>query len=184
MLKSYCCLLRGINVSGKNKIAMAALRDMCSDLGLINVQTYIQSGNIVLSSELSGTELEEKIASAIHQTFSLTVPVLVVSQKNMLEIRQAFPFDLQDAAANPAQHLVTFLANKPRKADTEKLLSLVKSPEKLQVSNQAVYLNCPNGYGKTKLNNQFMEKHFAMSATTRNWKSLNALCDMLSAIES
>ena len=72
----FIVILRGINVSGKNKLPMQELRSLLNELGFENVHTYIQSGNIVLQSEKSKEEVVTIIKEGILAKFGYEVPVL------------------------------------------------------------------------------------------------------------
>ena len=170
----YIAILRGINISGKNKIKMADLRESLENLGFTNVKTYIQSGNIIFEAlKAPVKKLSEMIQKKIVSNFGFSVLVIV---KTPLEINETItnnPF-LKQKNYDPSKFHVTFLSKLPRKIDLEKL-SEVKSEDQVYCYGKDIYLYCPNGYGRTKLTNNFLEKLLAVSATTRNWKTVNNL---------
>lgn len=77
-MKTYIALLRGINVGGHNIIKMTMLRACLESLGFNNVQTYIQSGNVILNSSESLTAIEAKIKKGLSKSFSYKSPVVVI----------------------------------------------------------------------------------------------------------
>ncbi|WP_303919647.1 DUF1697 domain-containing protein [Draconibacterium sediminis] len=177
-MKTYVAILRGINVSGKNKIKMDALKSSFSSLGFNQVQTYIQSGNVVFRyQEASSDNLEELINKQIRNDFGFEVPVLVLEEKELANIVKNNP--LAGDENREAQFLhVTFLKEHPANVNNEKITAHVKAGEQFAISDGAIYLYCPHGYGKTKLNNNFFESQLKVSATTRNWKTTLKLLEM------
>ncbi len=168
----YISLLRGINVSGQKKILMKDLKALYENLGFKNVVTYIQSGNVIFDSDGSVEDMIAKIQSAITKQYSFDVPVQVREASHFESIIKAFPFVELNLVEEGTRVMVTFLADVPTQENVEKFMSYVKKPERLVVVGEEVYLHCPNGYGTTKLNNNFIEKKLGVGATTRNWKSV------------
>ena len=172
----YIALLRGINVSGKNKLPMADLRALCTQLGWKNVQSYIQSGNLRF-------ELEEpqgaaaQLSQAIKKEFGYeAVPILVHPQAYFEEALQN-PFLEQDPNLDIKSLHVTFLQGEPVPEKIEALKCKDHKGDEWIILQDKVYLHCPKGYGKTKLTNTYLEKKLGKVATTRNWKTLNRLAD-------
>ncbi|WP_319231903.1 DUF1697 domain-containing protein [Draconibacterium orientale] len=182
-MNTYIAILRGINVSGKNKIKMDALKSSFTNLGFEKVQTYIQSGNVVFRYQLTSSgNLEELINSQIQKDFGFDLPVLVLSEVELANFVKNNPFAGDENKEAKFQH-VTFLKETPAKVHNEKINSSVKAGEEFVVFGGAVYLYCPHGYGKTKLNNNFFESQLKVSATTRNWKTTLTLLEMAKETE-
>lgn len=174
-METYVSILRGINVSGHKLIKMDALREMFVQMGLVQVQTYIQSGNVIFQTKKSDTILlATKIEKEIAATFGFDVPVLVMSADQLNTIIQENPF-LNDSEKDPAFFHITFLAAPPHNLDMALLEAKKAAHEAINITAQAVYLYCPKGYGNTKLNNTFLEAKLKVKATTRNWKTCNEL---------
>jgi uncharacterized protein (DUF1697 family) len=171
-------MLRGVNVGG-NSLKMEWLRKACSDVGLENVRTYVQSGNIVFSSRLGATKLAPMLKAMIDAETRLPVTVVVRSATDMRAIVEANPF-LKRKGIDVSKLHVTFLAEKPLKPSTEKLEALAGSRDEYQLAAREIYLHCPINYGETKLSNTAIEKALAVGATTRNWKTVTTLCEMAS----
>ena len=170
-------MLRGINVSGQKKIRMADLRSLYETLGLKNVQSYLQSGNVVFDSdEQDATKLRKLIESQIETTYGFSVPVLIRTGDNFKRVIENHPFAEEEAI----RVLVTFLYERPEKSRLEDLSHYEDKVDQFALGEQEIFLFCPGGYGRTKLSNTFFEKKLDVVATTRNWKSVNALYHMAS----
>lgn len=177
-MKTYISILRGINVSGHKLIKIDALKKMFENLGYKNVQTYVQSGNIIFQSKENNTKnLEEVISSEIKDEFGFEVPVIVFNIKTLETIIQNNPF-INDKHKDISSMHVTFLAEKPIQIDEETIVDKKDKVEEIEFTPQAIYLYCPNGYGNTKLNNNFLEKKLKVKATTRNWRTTNELLNL------
>jgi len=182
----YISFLRGINVSGKNKIKMEVLRELYTSLGLHHVSTYLQSGNVVFTaSKKKAAALEKEISSAIEQQLGLQVPVLVRTLEQLNELILQNPY-IGETEKNLAFLHVTFFSGEGALTDKH-LLSIAnkKLPdEEAQLKATTVYLYCPHGYGTTKLHNNFWETQLKQTATTRNWKTINELARIANSLTS
>jgi uncharacterized protein (DUF1697 family) len=254
-MKTFISLLRGINVSGKNRISMPDIKRLYESMGLMDVVTYIQSGNVVFDTgEIDQTEITKLIEEGLTRTFGADIRVILRDKDNIKEILKNNPF-LNQGKANPDQLYVTFMSNKPLESGLKGIkisFGVIRAvregvppppvprtpstprgvetadgglkPPRLGAgeinnlgswrsekppanslnpsfpdsypnstfSNQSqpiqedefiihgkeVYLFCPNGYGKTKFSNTFFENKLNISATTRNWKTVNALYEL------
>jgi len=177
-MQSYICLLRGINVGGNRIIKMADLRELLKEEGFEQVKTYIQSGNIVFQSPVADPNaLADRVAGAIQRQFGFDVPTVVISPDSLEAVVRQNPF-LEPDVDIKALH-VTFLQNQPDEAQVKSLATLDFAPDKMVVSSNHVYLFCPGPYHKTKLSNAFFEKELGTSATTRNWKTVLKLQELV-----
>lgn len=175
-MNRYISILRGINVGGRKKIKMADLRALYEQLGFQDVVTYIQSGNVAFKTAVNQeTELITMIEQAIEAEYGFQVPVQVRTNEEMQAVVDNCPFGTLDLVENGTKVLVTFLASVPSPEKVEAVLEYVKAPEELVVRGREIYLHCPNGYGRTKLSNQFIERKLKVTATTRNWRSVQKL---------
>jgi uncharacterized protein (DUF1697 family) len=171
----YISILRGINVSGQKLIKMDALKKSYENMGFHNVTTYVQSGNVIFTcNHFEINELEQKISSQIEKDFGFEVPVIVLTIDKLKQVIDNNPF-LNDLNNDRAFLHVTFLASKPDHYDYKTIEDKKQSGEEINFTDSAVYLYCPNGYGRTKLNNNFLETKLKVGATTRNWKTTNEL---------
>ena len=170
-------MLRGINVSGQKRVPMEELRKCYESLGFGRVRTYIQSGNVVFEHQGANAQnLTDKIESVIKRTFGFDVLVVIKTKEEMLRVIKNLPF----TGLDESKMHVTFLSSKPSDIPTKEIEAAKSTAEKVSVSGREVYLYCPNGYGKTKLSNSFLERKLGTAATTRNWRTVNALYDLAS----
>ncbi len=182
-MKTYIVFLRGINVSGQKKIKMADLRTMLEKLDFQKVETYIQSGNIVLKSRLSnGEEVAETIKTGISDSFGFDVPVLVKTYGELKSIFENNPFtDLSDIENKRVYFALLKEAPEPE------LLSEFKKEkfdnEEFLATTNCVYLNCLKGAGEAKLSNNLIERKLKVSATTRNYRTTVKLLDMTKDVD-
>lgn len=177
-MATWISILRGINVSGKRSVKMETLRKSYESLGFQNVVTYVQSGNVIFSTvNATADTLTEAITDQIEKDFGFHVTVIVMSSEKLKHIVDNNPFAKDNEKENAFLH-VTFLASKPKDVDLEGITEKARLGEEISVTEDAVYLYCPGGYGRTRLNNNFLEKRLQVRATTRNWKTTNRLLEM------
>jgi uncharacterized protein (DUF1697 family) len=177
-LNTFVALLRGINVSGQSKVSMADLRTLFLNLGAEDVRTYVQSGNVVFTSgAASSAELTRAIEMRIRRDLGLSVTVLLRTKAQLAKIVAGNPF--VKSGKEPTKLHVTFLAEAPDRL--RELEAKHFEPDEFHVVRREIYLHCPNGYGRTKLNNAFFEKQLGVAATTRNWKTVTKLAELASA---
>jgi uncharacterized protein (DUF1697 family) len=182
-MKTYISILRGINVSGHKIIKMDALKNMCINLGFNNVQTYIQSGNIVYKFRQTETNnLNKMISETILNTFGFEVPVVTKSAEQLQEIIKNNPFT-KDTHFDPAFFHITFLSDSPDSSKIQLLDQAELKNDKFALIDKAIYLYCPNSYSSSKLSNCFIENKLKVTATTRNWKTVNELMNLAEKIE-
>ncbi len=178
-MNKYVSLLRGINVSGQKIIKMEDLRSLYESLGLKNVVTYIQSGNVIFESPTAKTTtLKEKIEKNIEARYHFNVPVEIRTAREIEDILHNSPFGHIDIDKEGTTFLVTFLSSIPSATLVLGIQALLQASEKLAVRGQEVYLHCPNGYGKSKLTNNFLEQKLKVKATTLNWKTVSKLYEL------
>ncbi len=174
-MKNWIALLRGINVSGQKIIRMQDLRDLCEKIGLYEVETYIQSGNIVFRSEISNRrELESRIAEAIQVHYGFEVPVWVITTEEITFYLQHDPFG-DDEKYDPKRRFYCLLDKLPDPDGLIALWDLAEEPEVVAVVDRMVYLYIPGNAARTKLSNNMVEKLLKCKATTRNQNTLQAL---------
>ena len=174
-MPTYIAMLRGINVSGHRIIRMEDLRKSFETLGFRQVKTYVQSGNVIFEAgKDSAAGLCEQIRKRLSRNFGFEVPVLLKTSKELEQTIHDNPFLMAAAIYHSKLH-VTFLSKAAAISAEKNLETLVTNGEQFYVNGQEIYLYCPNGYGRTKLSNVAIEKKLGLEATTRNWKSVNAL---------
>jgi len=177
----YISFLRGINVSGQNKILMDELKSLYESLGFENVLTYIQSGNVIFEAkEKDALALSSGIEEAIARKYAFNVPVVIRTHNELKKILKNCPFGNVDLQKDGSRVLVSFLMSPPSAENMNSLLEYVVAPESLVNHGREIYLYCPNGYGKSKLSNNFIEKKLQRVATSRNWNSILKLHELSS----
>lgn len=170
-MTKFIAILRGINVGGRRKLPMNELRKLFEELGFSEVQTYIQSGNVIFLSESSEKEISEVVEKAIFERYNFRVPVICRSAEDLQQSIAENPFFQKPSKEIERLHL-TFLKELPEKEQLQKLARYDFSPDKFEVKGKDVFLYCCAGYSKTKLSNSFFENKLQVPATTRNWKTV------------
>jgi uncharacterized protein (DUF1697 family) len=174
---AYVALLRGINVGGNKRIAMADLRKLLEDLDYDNVRTYLQSGNAVFSSRgRSLTKLERDITARIQRDLGLDVAVLVRSGRDMQAVVRSNPYTAE--LTDPTKLLVAFLSAEPAKErmadiDPESFL-----PERFEVFGKHIYLWCPHGQAGSTMLGSFGDRQLGVTVTIRNWRTVENLAEL------
>jgi uncharacterized protein (DUF1697 family) len=159
-------------------IRMPELAGAFTEAGFGNVRTYIQSGNILFDTdEPSCDQLAAKIRSMISERFGLTIGVVVITPGELADIVAGNPFTHKPSTDLTKQH-VTFLDRAADPLKAEKLLSYRYPPDEIIIGSRAVYVHCPDGYGRTKYHNNFIEKKLSSNATSRNWNTCLKLLEM------
>ena len=175
ILKTFVVLLRGINVGGKNAIKMKRLQESFEGLGLKNVRTYVQSGNVIfMAPKISREVLSQTIREKILADFKAAVSVIMISLEELNDAIKNNPFLLEMGIDASKLH-ITFLSDNPKKDAIRELEAKSTKPDKFRYIEKRIYLYCPKGYGRTKLSNNAIEKMLSVTATTRNWKTVNEI---------
>jgi uncharacterized protein (DUF1697 family) len=171
-MKTYVAFLRGINVSGQKKIKMADLKVSMQNSGFENVNTYIQSGNLIFNSnEETVTVIEKQIESVILKDFGFQVPVLLSTKEKLKLILEAYPFN----DAEDKNRYFTLLYTTANQSLVKEFNKLNFTSEDFQITNDCVYLNCKKGAGRAKLNNNLIERKLKVTATTRNLRTIQKM---------
>jgi uncharacterized protein (DUF1697 family) len=179
-MTTHIALLRGVNV-GNNALRMEHLREMLTGLGFADVRTYLQSGNALFSAQGAPDSLAAAIERAVSEATRLPVSVVVRTPAQLKRVIAANPFLNEEDGEAKAMHKmlhVTFLAAAAPKAGVVALDRIQAGGDRCHVAAAEVYLCCPNGYGRSKLNNAALERALGVRATTRNWNTVTALCAM------
>ncbi|RCR66208.1 DUF1697 domain-containing protein [Larkinella punicea] len=181
-MKTALAILRGINVSGQKKVPMSELKCLFEGLNCQQVKTYIQSGNVVFTHSAADEEqLARQIEKKITETFGFQVPVLTRSLSELADIVAQNPFLQEDNTEVDKLH-ITFLSDTPDPSNGDKIKDLLSGADRFVLSGKEIYVYCPGGYGNTKLSNTFFENKLKVTATTRNWKTVNELLKMMQSL--
>jgi len=140
--------------------------------------TYIQSGNIVFKSEEKDTKkLATMVEKLIENHYTFEVPVIIFSQTQMQDIASKNPFTKRENETTKLH--ITFLDDVPKKELLKQIVDEKYQSDEFYIDGENIYLYCPDGYGMTKFSTVFFEKKLAVTATTRNWKTITALLELL-----
>jgi uncharacterized protein (DUF1697 family) len=169
-------LLRGINLGPRNRIAMADLRRLLADEGLEDVRTYLQSGNVVLSSSAKPDEVARKCEQLIEEAFGLDIAVLTRTRTQLAQVVKRNP--LGKVAKNPKRYQVSFLATKAPAELVRRLESAVVAPERLSVIGREIYAWHPDGVARSKLWGLLAGRQLGVTATARNWTTVTKLLEL------
>ena len=178
MTKTCVALMRGINVGGKNKIAMQSLRELFVEAGCTDVRTYIQSGNVVFQADSDMLpELPRIIAALVTERFGFRSPVVLRTAQQWRDIALNNPY-LQAGVAEDRLH-VLFLADVPSAEQGASLDPNRSTPDEYIVRGQEIYLHLPNGAADTKLTNAYFDSKLKTVSTGRNWRTVTKLLEMM-----
>jgi uncharacterized protein (DUF1697 family) len=169
-------LLRGINLGPAKRVAMPTLREVLGDAGMGDVRTYVQSGNVVVSSDAAPDKLARKAERAIAKEFGFDVDVVVRTRDEVAEVVRRNP--LADVVTNPKRYQVSFLAAEPDRERLEKISALAVEPERLVAIGREVYAWHPEGVARSKLWAGLASKGLGVTATARNWTTVTTLLEM------
>jgi uncharacterized protein (DUF1697 family) len=171
-------LLRGINIGPRNRIAMPALREALADAGYENVETYVQSGNVVLSASEKAAALERSLERLIEQRFQLSIPVVVRSRAQLAKVVDKNP--LGDVAKDPKRYQVAFMRSKLSRKAVAALKAAAIEPERVVVDGREIYSWHAEGVARSKLWAAVASKKLGVDATARNWTTVTTLAEMSS----
>ncbi len=170
-------LLRGINVGGKNKLAMKDLVALFEAAGARDVRTHIQSGNVIFTASAAAARRAAKQVEAALARRGLRSPVVL---RSAAELAAAVANNPLARDADPASLHVAFLSKKPKAAAVAKLDPLRSPPDRFVVRGRDIYLCCPNGVARSKLTNDYFDRSLGVVSTLRNWRTLSKLIELSS----
>jgi uncharacterized protein (DUF1697 family) len=176
----YVSFLRGVNVGGK-VLKMDPVVELYRSLGLADVRSFIQSGNILFNTGKARREgLEVELEGQIRERLAFQVSVIIRSRTQLRAIVEGNPLAAR-AGLEPKGLYVTLLEKDLSNGRTRELPRDEKSLDEFLPSGAEIYLYCPGGYGRTVYSNAYFEKLLGMRATTRNWNTITRLLDMAEA---
>jgi uncharacterized protein (DUF1697 family) len=169
-VNTFIALFRGINVGGHNKLPMRELVQVLNELGLQNIETYIQSGNVVFESEeTDNTLLSGRIRNAISQSHGFKPEAILLKADEFETALESNPYP--EAEGEPKALHLFFLGSEPQDPDMNKLEALRHESESYTLMRKIFYLYAPDGIGRSKVA-AGVEKALGVSATARNWRSV------------
>jgi uncharacterized protein (DUF1697 family) len=180
-MTTHIALLRAINLPGHNKLTMAPLRTLLTELGMENVQSLLQSGNLVFQTDARSTaRLEDQLAAAVAKRFKVTTEFFVRSAADWKRVIAANPFP-KEARDDPGHLLVIFLKAAPKPAHLAALECAIKGRERVRLDGRHAYVVYPDGVGRSKLTAALIERHLETTGTGRNWNTVLKLGEMADA---
>jgi uncharacterized protein (DUF1697 family) len=177
-------MLRGVNLASYNRIKMEPLRALYESLGLLDVQTYVQSGNLVFrTKERSLAPLAKRIEDAIERKFGFRPPVLLRTTAEMRAAIAKNPFASREGI-EARRLLVTFLHAEPDAQCRGNALAMKTFPEELHIDGREAYIYFPNDMARPTMSWPRIEKALKTWGTGRNWNTVTKLLEMAEALEA
>jgi uncharacterized protein (DUF1697 family) len=174
-MHTHLALLRGINVSGHNMIKMDVLKSTLENLGFKKVQTYIQSGNVFLNSdEENPAKIAFVIKQEIYKVFGYDLPILVISKEDLKACVTNCQF-LKEKEVDTKKLYVAFVSKELKAENINDLKMSQFKPDEVQIDNTRIFIKYHIGAGKTRLDQKYIEKKLNLTATIRNWNTVNQL---------
>ncbi len=176
-MSTFIALLRGINVGGRNKIAMPELRSLCAGLGWEDVQSYIQSGNLVFKASAPESSLEGELERSIDRRFGLSIPVIVRAAEDWPAYVRSNPY--RDASQEEPNVVLLALAKAPPKRGVvEALAEQAAGGERITQVGDALWIHYRSGIGRSKLSPTLLDRLVGSAVTARNWRTVLKLGKM------
>jgi uncharacterized protein (DUF1697 family) len=168
---THIALLRAVNLGAHNAVPMADLRDLLSRLGFGNVQSLLQTGNLVFQSAATGAKLEALLENEATKRLKLETDFFVRSAREWEAIVTRNPFP-REAARDPAHLLVTFLKEAPDPKRVKALQAAITGPEVVRTVGTQAYITYPNGIGRSRVTMALIERTLGTRGTGRNWNTV------------
>jgi len=172
-MAKHVAFLRGINLGARNKVGMAALRELVHGLGYDDAATHLQSGNLVFTARKAAAQTEAELSKAIEAGFGFPVAVTVRTVAQLRTVVEGNPF--AEHTNEPAKLMVVFLT---KKAAVKGLDPDDYAPDEYAVKGREIYLWLPNGSHKSKLGIAFWEKRTGAVGTLRNWSTVTKMLEL------
>jgi uncharacterized protein (DUF1697 family) len=179
-MSTCIALLRGINVGGHNKIPMAELRELCKEIGLRDVQSYIQSGNLVFGSADEPPQIEAKIEQAIERRFGLRIDVLVRTAAQWPEYVESNPLP-EACEKEPSLVMLALSKQPPKPGAVAALRERAADSERIEAAAGAIWIHYGTGMGRSKLSPAVLDRLVGSAVTVRNWRTILKLAEMAGA---
>jgi uncharacterized protein (DUF1697 family) len=169
-------LLRGINIGSRNRVSMPKLREALEEAGFTDVQTYLQSGNVVLESRAKPETVRRKVEQLIEEQFGLEIAVVVRTKAELAGVAKRDPH--AKIAKDPKRYQVTFLSKKLPAKTVRELEQAAAPDERMVVAGREVYAWHPAGVARSKLWSKLAGQGLGVTATSRNWTTVEALLEL------
>jgi uncharacterized protein (DUF1697 family) len=169
-------LLRGVNLAGRNRVSMPRLREALEEAGFDDASTYVQSGNVVLTSRKSAKRVRREVEQLLADRFGLDIQVIVRTRVELAKVVERNP--LAKVAKNPKLYQVTFLESAPAADLMRKLEAAAAGKEQVVSEGRELYAWHPDGVGRSKLATLMSGKGLGVTATARNWTTVTTLLEL------
>lgn len=176
MSNQYVVFLRAVNVSGKNIVKMAVLKEVLEQSGFEAVKTYIQSGNIILKSKDGADGVSQQVHRLIQKYFDLDIIVFVCTP-DMLQ--QALKHNPYPADVPPNKVYFTFMDAVPEPEALKALQAMDFGSDVWEIKDRVLYFYLPDGMANSKMSNNLFEKKLKVQATGRNLNTIRKVLAML-----
>lgn len=177
-MTTHLALLRGINVSGHNMIKMEALKTALENIGFLNVITYIQSGNVFVTTEEDNpAKVGFLIKQEIFKAFGHEVPVVVIAKSDLEACLTNNPY-LKEKDLDTKKLYVAFVSMALRNEAINNLKMSQVKPDQAHIDTNRIFIKYAVGAGKTRLDQKYIEKKLNVTATIRNWNTVTQLLEM------
>lgn len=173
----YFAFLRAVNMAGHNSMRTTELSEMLAETGFPDAKIFIQSGNVVLRSNNTPSRLAMTLHEAIMKKFGYDIAVIVRDMTELEGLKKRNPY-LEEELFDPAKMAVLFLDKSPETEFLNRIKEINYPPDKFNVDSDEIFLFCPTGFGRSKLNTNFFEKKLGVKATARNWKTILSLLEI------
>jgi uncharacterized protein (DUF1697 family) len=174
LMTTWIAFLRAVNLGARNKVPMAVLRERLADAGLPGARTHLQSGNVLLRSDV---EIAPIIRDVLRTHFDLDEPVMVRSRDRLREILAANPFP-EAAVERPILMRVVFLTEHPSPDRVKRL----EEHDDIRVRDREVYIDYRTGVHGNPVNAAMVARRLGLHGTERNWATLTKIDEMAGAV--
>ncbi len=178
-MSRHVVLLRGINLGARNRVAMPRLRELLTGAGFDDVRTYLQSGNVVLSSEATPEQVAGECKRRIATGLGLDIEVVARTRDELAAVVAHNP--LREVALNPKRYQVSFLAEELATEAARRLAAAAVAPERLVVNGRELYAWHPEGVARSRLWTQLGGRGLGVTATARNWTTVESVLALADA---
>jgi uncharacterized protein (DUF1697 family) len=180
-MTTYIALLRAVNLAGRNRVAMADLRKLLDGLGMREVRSLLQSGNLVFGSDLrSPAKLEAMLEGAVAKRLGLETDFLVRTAEEWSAVIDGNPF-AEEARRDPGHLLVVFLKQAPKPGNVTALRKATPGREEVRATGRHAYIVYPDGVGRSRLTSALIERTLGTRGTARNWNTVGKLGALVAA---
>ncbi|MYB49156.1 MAG: DUF1697 domain-containing protein [Dehalococcoidia bacterium] len=176
LMRTYVVLLRGVMPYGRNKVPMATLRAILSEAGLRDVQTYIQTGNVIARSELKRAEIETLVHDAIRERIGANISAIARTAEQFKVIFEKNPF----ANVDNTRVYFSLFRKCPSREQRENFLLTDFSPDTVQLIDDTLYTLYNTEHSDSKFTNNFFEKQLKVISTSRNFNTMSKLVELSS----